>query len=73
MGAQQGETFVSAYMALAGLSELLPECHHLTDDEPITIQRLTAWAFRGWALPTRRSTSSSAGPPVTGAGDPQAG
>lgn len=45
--AQQGETFVSAYMALAGLSELLPECHHLTDGEPITIQRLTAWAFRG--------------------------
>ena len=45
--AQQGETFVSGYMALAGLSELLPECHHLTDGEPITIQRLAAWAFRG--------------------------
>jgi type IV secretion system protein VirD4 len=45
--AQQGETFVSAYMALAGLSELLPECRGLTDGEPLTIQRLTAWAFRG--------------------------
>jgi len=45
--AQQGETFVSAYMALAGLSELLPECHDMTEGEPLTIQRLTAWAFRG--------------------------
>jgi type IV secretion system protein VirD4 len=45
--AQQGETFVSAYMALAGLSQMLPECLALTDGEPLTIQRLTAWAFRG--------------------------
>ncbi len=45
--AQQGETFVSAYMALAGLSLLLPDSHRHTGDEPLTIQRLTAWAFRG--------------------------
>jgi type IV secretion system protein VirD4 len=45
--AQQGESFVSAYMAVAGLSELLPDCRHLTDGEPLTIQRLAAWAFRG--------------------------
>ncbi len=34
-------------MALAGLSELLPDCHDMTEGEPLTIQRLTAWAFRG--------------------------
>jgi type IV secretion system protein VirD4 len=45
--AQQGETFVSAYMAVAGLSVLLSSASGATAAEPLTIQTLTAWAFRG--------------------------
>jgi type IV secretion system protein VirD4 len=44
--AQQGESFVSAYMALAGLSELLPPPPGEVRDV-LTIQRLAAWAFLG--------------------------
>jgi type IV secretion system protein VirD4 len=45
--AQQGETFVSAYMALAGLSVRLDRHPDGTRREPLTIQMLTAWVFRG--------------------------
>ena len=45
--AQQGETFVSAYMAVAGLSVRLPRTPDGHRREPLTIQTLTAWAFRG--------------------------
>jgi type IV secretion system protein VirD4 len=44
--AQQGEMFVSAYMALAGLSVRLPTAPDGTPRERLTIQTLTAWAFR---------------------------
>lgn len=44
--AQQGESFVSAYMALAGLSQRLPT-ESGEPREPLTIQRLAAWAFLG--------------------------
>jgi type IV secretion system protein VirD4 len=45
--AQQGETFVSAYMAVAGLSVRLPRTPDGQRRVPLTIQTLTAWAFRG--------------------------
>jgi type IV secretion system protein VirD4 len=44
--AQQGEMLVSAYMALAGLSVCLDSLPDGTEREPLTIQTLTAWAFR---------------------------
>jgi len=44
--AQQGETFVAAYMAVAGLSQLLPKRPDGPEREPVTIQMLTSWAFR---------------------------
>lgn len=45
--AQQGETLVSAYMAVAGLSARLPASPDDTDTAPLTIRALTEWAFRG--------------------------
>ncbi len=45
--AQQGETFVSAYMAVAGLSVRLDRLPDGSPRPPLTIQTLTAWAFRG--------------------------
>ena len=45
--AQQGETFVSAYMAVAGLSVRLNPGADGAAREPLTIQTVTAWAFRG--------------------------
>lgn len=44
--AQQGESFVSAYMALAGLSQRL-QTESGEPRESLTIQRLAAWAFLG--------------------------
>jgi type IV secretion system protein VirD4 len=44
--AQHGETFIGAYMSIAGLSQLLPN----TDGTPrkaLTIQRLATWAYMG--------------------------
>jgi type IV secretion system protein VirD4 len=42
--AQHGETFVVAYMALAGLSRRLPGTKD-NPREPLTIQRLARWAY----------------------------
>lgn len=45
--AQQGETLVSAYMAVAGLSVCLNRLADGSEREPLTIQTSsTAWAFR---------------------------
>jgi type IV secretion system protein VirD4 len=44
--AQQGETFVSAYLALAGLSQLLEGQEDYPLEEPLGIERLKGWAFR---------------------------
>lgn len=43
--AAHGETLTSAYMALAGLSQLLPG-EHGQRREPLTIGRLATWAYR---------------------------
>jgi type IV secretion system protein VirD4 len=43
--AQQGQTFVSAYMALAGLSQLLQERGESPLDSPLSIGQLKSWAF----------------------------
>jgi type IV secretion system protein VirD4 len=42
--ASHGETLTSAYMCLAGLSQLLP-AHGDGEREPLTIGRLASWAF----------------------------
>ena len=42
--ATHGETLTSAYMCLAGLSQLLPGDQG-TDREPLTISRLASWAY----------------------------
>lgn len=42
--ASHGETLTSAYMCLAGLSQLLP-AEHGREREPLTIGRLASWAF----------------------------
>jgi type IV secretion system protein VirD4 len=44
--AQQGEMFVSAYMAVAGLSVRLDTTPDGSPRERLTIETLTAWAFR---------------------------
>jgi type IV secretion system protein VirD4 len=44
--AQQGETFVSAYLALAGLSQVLEGREGYPLEEPLGIERLKGWAFR---------------------------
>jgi type IV secretion system protein VirD4 len=43
--ASHGETLTSAFMCLAGLSQLLPAADGATR-EPLTIGRLASWAFR---------------------------
>ena len=42
--ASHGETLTSAYMCLAGLSQLLPD-EHGRRREPLTIGRLASWAY----------------------------
>ena len=42
--AQHGETFIGAYMSLAGLSQLLP-AEDGSAREPLTMQRLATWAY----------------------------
>ncbi|MGE3448826.1 MAG: type IV secretory system conjugative DNA transfer family protein [Microbacteriaceae bacterium] len=44
--AAHGETLTSAYMALAGLSQLLPRRDGRGPREPLTIGRLASWAYR---------------------------
>lgn len=43
--ATHGETLTSAYMCLAGLSQLLPGDSGGTVREPLTISRLASWAY----------------------------
>ena len=43
--AAHGETLTSAYMCLAGLSQLLPGNHDGQGREPLTIGRLASWAY----------------------------